>query len=37
MDMLDVIALVKNVGHLEEYTRDEQTKKKLRLLLCDTE
>lgn len=33
----DVLALVKNIGKLEEYRRDDQTRKKLRMIFCDTE
>ena len=35
--IVDLIALVKNVGSLEEYRRDDQTRKKLRINLCDLE
>lgn len=33
----DVLALVKNIGKLEEYRIDDQTRKKLRMIFCDTE
>lgn len=33
----DVLALVKNIGKLEEYRRDDQTRKKLRMIFCNTE
>lgn len=34
---LDVLGFVKSMGSLEEYRSDNETRNKLRLLLCDIE